>query len=231
MLLAGGCATTVTSDVTVFHEWPADAPRSFRIATTPEQLESLEHADYRRQLRAELALLGFVESPSPRFEVRFDTDVLARSERRVEYAYPYYVQPWFGWGTWGSHGGFAMSMPWPGWGAGYGVEREFVWYEYRLSIEFRDLATGRKVFEAKAATLGDSPSIASAMPFLLRSVLADFPGLSGVSRRVEIPVSAVPAGSEPPPSGSAAPAGSAAPDHAPRPSGSSAPPPGGPPMR
>src|SRR5690606_16033953 len=107
-------------------------------------------------------------------------DVLARSERRVEYAYPYYVQPWFGWGTWGSHGGFAMSMPWPGWGAGYGVEREFVWYEYRLSIEFRDLATGRKVFEAKAATLGDSPSIASAMPFLLRSVLADFPGLSGV---------------------------------------------------
>jgi len=187
VLALAGCALPVASDLTVFHEWPEQAPRTFRFVTTEAQLDSLEHASYRQVMRAELARIGFTESQTPRFELRFDPMVLSRTERRVDYAYPY-VQPWFYWGTWGSRGGVSIATPWPGYYGGYAVDRDVTWYEYRLSITIRDLAAGgRKVYEANAVASGSAPSIAGAMPYLARAVFADFPGLSGVPRRVEVP--------------------------------------------
>lgn len=190
--LLAGCATPIASDLTVFHEWPAQAPRTYRFAATETQLDSLEHATYRQQMRAELARIGFTETAqAPRFEVRFETAVQPRHERRLEYTQPYYVQPWFWWGTWGRHGGVSIAAPFPGYG-GYAVERDIAWYEYRLSVNFRDLAAGgRKVYEATVVTSGGAPSIAGAMPYLARALFADFPGLSGVTRRVEVPREAI----------------------------------------
>ena len=71
------------------------------------------------------------------------------------------------------------------------VEREIDWYEYQLTVSFRDLSDGRKVYEATAVATGGAASIAGAMPYLARAVFADFPGLSGVTRRVEVPREAV----------------------------------------
>lgn len=188
LALLAGCASPVASDLTVFHEWPAQAPRSYRFAVSGAQIDSLEHASYRQQMRAELARIGFSETAqSPRFEVSFDTQASPRHERRLEYAQPYYVHPWFWWGTWGRHGGVSIAAPFPPYG-GYAFERDLVWYEYRLTVNFRDLAAGgRKVYEASAVSGGGAPSIAGAMPYLARAVFADFPGLSGVTRRVEVP--------------------------------------------
>ena len=77
--LLAGCATPIASDLTVFHEWPAQAPRTYRFAATETQLDSLEHATYRQQMRAELARIGFTETTqAPRFEVRFETAVQPR---------------------------------------------------------------------------------------------------------------------------------------------------------
>ncbi|MCM5572322.1 DUF4136 domain-containing protein [Burkholderiaceae bacterium FT117] len=190
--LLAACATPVSSDLTVFHEWPSQAPRTYRFAATETQLDSLEHASYRQQMRGELARVGFTETAqAPRFEVRFDTAVAPRHERRLEYTQPY-VQPWFWWGTWGRHGGVSIAAPWPGYYGPYAVERDVSWYEYRLRVEIRDLgAGGRKVYEATAVAAGGAPSIAGAMPYLARAVFADFPGLSGVTRRVEVPREAV----------------------------------------
>jgi hypothetical protein len=190
--LLAGCATPIRSDLTVFHEWPAEAPRTYRFAANQEQLGSLEHASYRSLIRGELARVGFAESNTPRFEVRFDYEITPRVDRLVEYASPYYFQPWFGFGTWGSHGGLSFSAPWPGWGGTYAVERQQTWYGYRLELVITDLAAaGKRVFEATAVTGGSTESIAPAMPYLARSVFADFPGRSGLTRRVEVPVEAV----------------------------------------
>lgn len=190
-LALAGCALPVASDLTVFHEWPDQAPRTYRFVTNEAQLDSLEHASYRQVMRTELARIGFTESQTPRFELRFDAMTVPRTERRLDYAYPY-VQPWFYWGTWGRHGGVSIATPWPGYYGGYAVERDVTWYEYRLSITIRDLAAGgRKVYEANAVASGSAPSIAGAMPYLARAVFADFPGLSGVPRRVEVPLEAV----------------------------------------
>jgi hypothetical protein len=186
------CATPVGTELTAFHEWPAEATRSYRFAATSEQLESLEHRSYRQLLRGELARAGFSEtSQAPRFELRFGTSVEPRQTRRVEYSQPYYVQPWFWLGSWGHHGGVSISAPWPGHG-GQVIDRELSWYEYRFSVEFHDLAAGgRKVYEASAVAAGSSPTIAAAMPYLARAVFTDFPGRSGVPRRVDIARDAV----------------------------------------
>lgn len=193
LLLFGGCALPVNSDVTVFHEWPDQAPRTYRFATTAVQLDSLEYASYRGLMRAELARVGFIETQSPRFEVRFRFSSEPRTRRSIEYTNPYYLQPWFYWGSFGSGGGFSLAAPWPGFGAGpYAVERAESWYEYRLMIQIADLAAGaRNVYEANAVTGGVSPSIADAMPYLVHAVFADFPGRSGVTRHVEVPREAI----------------------------------------
>lgn len=187
--LLAGCATPVTSDLTVFHEWPEQAPRTYRLVTNEAQLDSLEHANYRQVMRNELARIGFSEAgQAARFELRFDTAIEARRDRRVEYTQPY-IHPWFWWGSWGRHGGVSIGMPFPM--AGHPVEREIAWYEYQLTVSFRDLSDGRKVYEATAVATGGAASIAGAMPYLARAVFADFPGLSGVTRRVEVPREAV----------------------------------------
>jgi hypothetical protein len=184
-----GCAVPVVSEMTAFHQWPAQAPRTYRLAVAPEQLESLEQGSYRSLLREELARAGFSETSSPRFEITFQTSVRSRAERVVAYPGPV-VQPWFFWGAAGSGGGAAITAPWPGigWSAPPVVSDRLI-HDYSLSINFRDLAdAGRRVYEAQVVSSGTQPSIVSAMPYLIRSIFVDFPGLSGVPRRVELPV-------------------------------------------
>ena len=188
-LLLSGCATPLRGQLTAFHEWPADAPRSYRFARSAAQRDSLEHATWERLLRAELARAGFQEASSPRFAIGFDYRV-ARQTGRVVEAYPA-VQPYFWWGTWGPRGGVGIGAPWPWWGPGYyPVERSRVWYQYRLRVEIEDLAArpARRVYEGTALSDGLDPAPADVLPLLARAILGDFPGPSGVTRRVEVPV-------------------------------------------
>src|SRR5690606_4818307 len=67
------CASTVGSELTVFHEWPAAVgERSFRMVRAEGQADSIAHANFERIVRAELIGAGFKETPNPRFEVGFD---------------------------------------------------------------------------------------------------------------------------------------------------------------
>lgn len=189
-VLLAGCATPLRGQLTAFHEWPADAPRTYQFVRTAAQRDSLEHATWERTMRAELARAGFQEAANPRFSIGFDYRVSRQLGRFVE-AYPM-VQPYFWWGTWGSRGGVSIGGPWPWWGPGYyPVEYDRAWYEYRLRIEIDDLAARppRRVYEGTAVSDGvDSANPAEVLPPLARAILGDFPGPSGVTRRVEVPV-------------------------------------------
>ncbi|HRA78659.1 MAG TPA: DUF4136 domain-containing protein, partial [Burkholderiaceae bacterium] len=139
LLLLAGCATPLRGQLTAFHEWPADAPRTYRFVRAGTQRDSLEHATWEKVLRAELARAGFQEAPNPRFAIGFDYRVSRQAGRFVD-PYPT-VYPYFWLGSWGSHGGVTFGGPWPWWGPGYyPVEQSRVWYEYRLRIEIDDLA-------------------------------------------------------------------------------------------
>ncbi|MCL4185273.1 MAG: DUF4136 domain-containing protein [Burkholderiaceae bacterium] len=188
MLLLAGCAMPLRGQLTAFHEWPADAPRTYRFVRTDAQRDSLEQAAWEKALRAELARAGFQETPSPRFAIGFDYRVVRHVSRVID-AYPS-VHPYFWWGTWGPHGGMSIGGPmwWgPGW---YPVERDRTWYEYRLRMEIEDLATrpARRVYEGTAVSDGLDPAPSAVLPLLARAILGDFPGQSGVTRQVEVPV-------------------------------------------
>jgi len=193
MLVLAGCATPMRGQLTAFHEWPADAPRTYRFTRTDAQRDSLEQAAWERLLRAELARAGFQEAPSPRFAIGFDYRV-ARHISRVVESYPM-IQPYFWFGSWGSHGGLSIGGPWPWWGPGYyPVETARPWHEYRLRIEIDDLAARptRRVYEGTAVSESLDMAPADVLPLLARAILGDFPGPSGVTRRVEVPVEAKP---------------------------------------
>ncbi|MBW7924226.1 MAG: DUF4136 domain-containing protein [Burkholderiaceae bacterium] len=183
-----GCATPLRGEVTTFNAWPADAPRTYRFVRTEPQRNSLEHAQWEDLLRFELARAGFRQSPDPRFAVSFDYRVDRRMGSVVEYQ-PV-VQPYFWWGAFGPHAGFSLGGPFPWWGSSYyPVASDRIWYDYRLHLQIEDLSAKppRRVYEGTAISDGYIPQPEEVLPLLARALLEDFPGPSGVTRRVEVP--------------------------------------------
>ena len=51
-LLLGGCATVIRSDVTTFHQWPAQlADKTYLFETPPAQEDTLELRSYQNLVR------------------------------------------------------------------------------------------------------------------------------------------------------------------------------------
>lgn len=183
-----GCATPLRGEVTTFNAWPAEAPRTYRFGRTEAQRNSLEHAQWEDLLRFELARAGFQQSPDPRFAVSFDYRVDRKMSSVVEYQ-PV-VQPYFWWGAFGPHAGFSFGGPFPWWGSAYyPVASDRIWYDYRLHLQIEDLSVKppRRVYEGTAISDGYVPQPEEVLPLLARALLGDFPGPSGVTRRVEVP--------------------------------------------
>ncbi len=62
-LLLGGCATTIRSDVTTFHQWPAQIQdKSYVFEAPPSFDNTLEYQSYQNLVRGQLAQLGFREA-------------------------------------------------------------------------------------------------------------------------------------------------------------------------
>jgi hypothetical protein len=87
-LLLTGCATTIRSNVTAFHDWPADLHnKSFVFERTAAQENNLEHRAYENLVRNELLRLGFTEATDPKsvgLKVAMNYDIDIRDVRVVE---------------------------------------------------------------------------------------------------------------------------------------------------
>lgn len=189
-----GCASVVRNELTVFHEWPsAAAPLTYRFVRSPAQRDSLAHASYERVLRDGLAGAGFSEAAEPRLEIAFEYAVVRRSRLVVEQA-PMF-QPYFYLGTGGRRSGpyFGGGIGWP-WYPPY--EREQTIYEHRLRLQMSDITARppKRVYEATVSTDAFVADPLVALRYLVRAMLADFPGPSGSARRVDVPVESPPPG-------------------------------------
>lgn len=186
-LALAACASTVGSELTVFHDWPASAgDRSFRLVRSEGQADSLAHANFERIVRAELIAAGFRETPDPRFEVGFHYGSREYFIRSAGYYPPPFFTPYVGFGYGGPHSFLSFSAPLSWWA----YDRDERRYERRLSLTIRDLASQppRRVYEATAINTGFTPDMTSALPYMVRALLADFPGQSGSTRWIDIPV-------------------------------------------
>ncbi len=200
-VLLSGCATTVQSEVTAFHEWPgnewpASLPdKHYVFERTKGQDNNLEYRNYENLVRAELGRLGFVEAPistKPTLKASISYGIKVRDVREI---YPVVVNPnpyWYGsaWRGYGYYGPFYD----PFWYNPfcYGPPRveqrvsQYQLYTRNLHIEIAQMSDGKKLYDTTVVSEGTNGSLAAVMPYMIRSAFMDFPGKSGVPRQVRL---------------------------------------------
>lgn len=189
--LLAGCATPVMrSEVLSFHQWPAGVTdRSYQLNRLASQQGSLEHAAYEQVLRNELAAAGFKESTNARFAITMEYSVQTRLSRVNEgpvFMPPVSTSMWLSSGMfrpgWGFSVGVPLGYPYPPYGYDYPVSVRTV----KLFVQDQSLKDKPRVWEGTATSTGQSAELISVLPYMLRAMLADFPGQSGTTRRVDV---------------------------------------------
>lgn len=179
-----GCTTYVTTQVTAFSEWSgSDATRTYAFTRTPAQQNSIEQATYEQLVANELEAYSFKQVPSGRAHYLVALTYSLHGDTMTVSQPVYYANPWPGpfWrpmDPWGPFG------PFP---AGY-VSQSYPVYTHELGIRITDRTSGREVYNVTARNTDEEPSLVRAMPYLVRSALADFPLGNGMVRTVRIPV-------------------------------------------
>jgi len=200
-VLLAGCATTIRSDVTTFHEWPAALQdKTYALEAPPAQDDTLELRSYQNLVRAELGRLGFQEAavgatPALKVSMRFTTtDVPVRVLEpdfpmfypSARFMGPYAYRPyWGGRRYWG--GGWYSPFYDPFW---YGGPRytEVIkhYYNREVQVAITSAADGKRLFDVTVRNSSRDMSTPRVMPALVQSAFTGFPGVSGVARQVEL---------------------------------------------
>jgi hypothetical protein len=198
-LLLTGCATTIRSDVTTFHQWPAQIQdKSYVFEAPPVHDDTLEYRAYQDLVRGQLARLGFRDAgggkPALTVSMRFTTtDVPVRVVEPISPFYDPFYRPFyhpaarFGyrgvrrpyWGGWYS------PFYDPFWSPAYQVSVEHQ-YRRELQIGIKSATDGKRLFEVTVHNTSRELSTPAVMPALVQSAFEGFPGPSGVARRVEL---------------------------------------------
>jgi hypothetical protein len=196
-LLLSGCASTVRSDVTTFHQWPAELPdKSFAIAAPPAQDDTLELRSYQNLVRAELTRLGFHEMVSgmPALSVTMRFTTIDIPVRRLEPVFPlFYPNTRFMFASrfqrpyWGGRRYWGGGWYDPFW-SGMPEFTETIEHVYRreLQVAIKSNADGKRLFDVTVHNNSDEMSTPVLMPALVQSAFTGFPGVSGVARRVDL---------------------------------------------
>jgi len=180
-LLLGGCQSTMTADVTQFTTAaPLPMGRTFAVAAEPAQSGSLEFQHYAGLVGGALQDHGF-KSAAPGASA--DLMVVIHYASEGNHTEIWGDPAWGGWGGWGwrHHG------PYP-----YGPESK-TYYAQMLEVQIFDGAAWRNnvhtmLYQGRA--VGDTTvnEISAAVPALVQALFTHFPGNSGQTERVEVPI-------------------------------------------
>ena len=204
LLLLTGCASTIRSEVTAFHQWPSTlSDKSFDFERTAAQAQSLEYRSYEAQVGNALMGLGLhaPQAGAPAaLRVKLDASISGRDVRIVETVLvdPWYGTPWYGpgtfgpgtfgpyWGGWPGAGYPFYSPMWPSMPVAREQERRYTVFHRELKIKIMAAADGQPLYDVTVRSDGKEANLAKVMPYLVQSAFADFPGKSGVPRVVEL---------------------------------------------
>ncbi len=201
-LLLTGCATTIRSDVTTFHKWPAQIEdKSYVFEVPSPQDDTLEWRAYQDLVRGELAKLGFRDAngatPALTVSMRFTTTDMP--VRVIEPVMSPFYGPMFAprvvyfrgrngaiyrrFVGGGYNGGFYSPFYDPFWNSGYQVSIEHH-YRRELQVGIKQARDGQRLFDVTVHNTSRQMSTPALMPALVQSAFQGFPGPSGVARRV-----------------------------------------------
>ena len=212
-LLVSGCASTTTTQVTSFHQLSSGLQgQRFVITPAAEQRNSLEFDTYANLVRGALTSKGLIDagndSGTADLGVAFNYEAAGRSSG-VRHGTTGFAG--FGAGSGGfSMGGVGIGIGFPI-GALGGGGSDSVAYQRSLDIAITRLNGGvgkaaeasagnapgapgagtartARVFEARAISEGSSASLAPVMRAMVQAIFQEFPGPSGQTRVVQVPL-------------------------------------------
>lgn len=199
-----GCATTFSSQVTTFQEWPNTAPtKTYVLDRTTEQENDLEYKQYADQLREKLSQLGLTEAaatetPALSVKMAYATAVTAVKFTGAYYgarSYFYYDPIWrLHYSRFYSRSPFYYPYGYSRFGGPFGGPyfgsdldgRRY--YLHQLAVTISEKSSGKKLFDVRASTEQSDPEIVEQIPFLLSSAFQNFPGENGKTVTVDIPL-------------------------------------------
>lgn len=195
-LLLSGCASTIRSEVTAFHQWPAALPGQTYVFMRPAQPD-LERQNYEKLVRERLAKLGLQEAGTGEpaaLSVTMNYSVSGRDVRVVETVLvdPWYGTPWYGpgyyspyWGWPGYRSPFYGPM-WPAMPVAREQQRRYTVFHRELKLRIDDVAKKQPLYDVTVKSDGEDGNLAKIMPYLVESAFKDFPGKNGVPQVVEL---------------------------------------------
>ncbi len=195
-LLLSGCATTIRSEVTAFHQWPAALPGRTYVFMRPAQPD-LERQNYEKLVRERLAKLGLQEAGTGEpaaLAVTMNYTVNGRDVRVIETVLvdPWYGTPWYGpgyynpyWG-WPGYGHSFYGPMWPAMPVAREQQRRYTVFHRELKLRIDDVAKKQPLYDVTVKSDGEEGNLAKMMPYLIASAFKDFPGKSGVPQVVEL---------------------------------------------
>jgi hypothetical protein len=199
MLVLGGCASTIRSNVTTFHQWPDQLPdKTYVFEAPPAVDDTLEWRSYQNLVRGELARLGFQDAgaagtPTLQVSMRFTTvDLPVRVVQPVYSHFDHYWMPRTAFmrpyrGGYGHWRGLYSPFYDPFW-YGTPMYQESIVHRYKreLQVGIKSAGDGKRLFDVTVHNLSRTMSTPQIMPALVHSAFAGFPGVSGVARTVEL---------------------------------------------
>ncbi len=197
-LLLSGCASTIRSEVTAFHQWPADAGgRSFTFTHNAGDAQDLERQNHENLVRLPLLRLGLRDAaPGQPAElaVRVDYSIKARDVRVVETVLvdPWMGTPWYGpgfyrpyWG-WPGYGHPFYGPMWPAMPVARQQERRFTAFDRELKVKIIHVASQQAWYDVTVRSSGERGNLVDVMPYLVEAAFRDFPGPNGKPRVIEM---------------------------------------------
>lgn len=180
--LLSGCAAmrSISSEVSSFGEWPPERQAgTYAFERLPSQQAQAADSDMlEAAATAALAKAGFKPVAAGQ-----QPDVLVQVGARDA---RYVVQPWDDPLWWRGGFGYWRHGPWasPRWGIS--MRYDFPRYESQVAVLIRDRATGKPLYETRAATEGNVRAGSLTYGALFSAALMDFPRLGMNPRRVVV---------------------------------------------
>ncbi len=182
MVLLSGCTTYVSTQVTAFSNWSgSDATRTYAFARTGEQQNSIEQATYEQLVANELEANAFRQTASANARYLVGLTYSTHGDTVTITQPVFYGSPWPGpyWrplSPWGPFGPFPPDY----------VTQSYPVFTHTLGIRISERVSGKEVYNVTARNTSEDSSLVHAMPYLVRSALADFPLANGAVRTVRI---------------------------------------------
>lgn len=193
LFLTSACGQLVKSDITVYHALPPQVSLKYKIASLPEQENSLEHQHYVNIVKQHLNALGFIENET-------DASVLVAilygmDNGRIRTSHiPIYGQTGVSSsttvGSMQTVGNLGMYTGTTTYNPTYGITGSQVISSTEFTTTLRLLLIDKKaisenkfirIYDGKAISSGSYDNVSIVLPVMIESLFEDFPGKSGDS--------------------------------------------------